>query len=101
MAAAITFPSRRIMIRESFRIYKLKYTPGCPDDTGTYKWVFPRAFLPSYVVPLSTGISESLSARQQIYWTWVIFHTTHLGAYRDVKEYTWGQGEERIYERLH
>lgn len=99
-AVTLTFSPRRVALRETYRIYKLKYTPGCPDDTGTYNWVFPRVFLPMYVVT-PWKQTESLPVRQQIYWTWVIFHTTYLGDYRTVKEYTWGQGEERVYERLY
>ncbi len=97
---AIVFPSQRVLIRETFRIYKLKSTPGCPGDTGTYMWIFPRVLLPTYVVT-PWKLTESLTVRRQIYWTWVIFHTTHLGDYREVKDYNWGQGEERIYERLY
>lgn len=95
MAIALPFSSRRVVIRESLRHYKPGWYPG---NVASYKWVFPQAFLPSYVVPSSRGIPEDLSVRQKVYWSWVIFHTTHIGEYHEIHE---DKGEEHVYERLY
>ena len=97
------------MLREHYRLYKLKPTPLCPDDRGSLTWTFPRAILPAFTtiksgVHSSVSTTEALTLRQQVYWSWVIFHATHLGDYREVEEHRWGdgdgQGREVIYERL-
>lgn len=106
---SITGSGRRVVLRETYRLYKLKPTPLCPDDRGSITWTFPRAILPAFTTFKSGGhgsvsITEALTFRQQIRWSWIIFHATHLGDYREVKEHHWGddgQGRETIYERLH
>ena len=94
-AVALPFSSRRIVIRESLRHYKPGWYPG---TIGSHTWIFPQTFLPSYVVRSSRGVPESLPVRQQVYWSWVIFHATHIGDYREIHE---EKGEERVYERLY
>lgn len=107
---SLTGGSRRVVLRETYRLYKLKPTPLCPDDRGSITWTFPRAILPAFTMfkttgPYSVSTTEALTIRQQIHWTWVIFHATHLGDYREVEEHRWGdsdgQGRETIYERLY
>lgn len=112
LATSVAGGGRRVVLRETYRIYKLRPTPACPDDRGSLKWVFPRAILPAFTTiksagPYSTSITEALTLRQQIYWSWIIFHTTYCGAHRTVSEQCWdsdsgdGQGRETIYERLY
>lgn len=111
LAVSVTGRGRRIVLRETYRLYKLRPTPLCPDDRGSLTWIFPHAILPAFTTiksagPHSVPMTEALTLHQRIHWSWIIFHTTYLGEYREVEEHRWGddgdgQGKEIIYERLY